>query len=246
MTTTKGESDDIPFIARQPVSEELNDLGDLINTHLSAAWRFNVKAGTVVASGVLIANISMSAWANARFGLKDGSSTVFEGSCSLMKRITLWANLTINILSTLLLGASNNCAQLLTSPTRKDVDLAHIKGKWLDTGVPSTRNISIIGRWRFFLLSVLYNSVFYSTTSANDYMAAIVTEDFVKGGYWNKTRATNLLEALGYSRDEELSTIVSLQNRTSDLERLGNAECIQAYGTSTLVSNWLKHNTTAC
>lgn len=75
-----------------------------------------------------------------------------------MKRITLWADLTINVLSTLLLGASNNCAQLLTAPTRKDIDLAHIKGKWLDIGVPSTRNISIIGRWRFFLLSVLFVS----------------------------------------------------------------------------------------
>lgn len=174
MTTAEGVSDDISFITREPVSEEPNDLGDFVNTHLSAAWRFNVKAGTVVASGVLIANISILAWANARFGLKDGSSTVFEGtyvsqdqlhhvltragSCSEMKRITLWADLTINVLSTLLLGASNNCAQLLTAPTRKNIDLAHIKGKWLDIGVPSTRNISIIGRWRFFLLSVLFGS----------------------------------------------------------------------------------------
>lgn len=79
--TTAGVSDNIPFIAREPVSEELNDLGDFVNTHLSAAWRFNVKAGTVVASGVLIANISILTWANARFGRKDGSSTVFEGTC---------------------------------------------------------------------------------------------------------------------------------------------------------------------
>lgn len=76
-------------------------------------------------------------------------------------------------------------------------------------------------------------------------MAAIVTEDFVEGGYWNKTRAANLLEGLGLtnegavSSNEGLSSITSLQDRASDLERLGNAECIQAYGTSTLVSNWL-------
>lgn len=70
-------------------------------------------------------------------------------------------------------------------------------------------------------------------------MAAIVTEDFVKGEYWNKTRAGNLLEGLGTVYEGALNTITSLQNRTSDLERLINAECIQTYGTSTLVSNWL-------
>lgn len=70
-------------------------------------------------------------------------------------------------------------------------------------------------------------------------MAAIVTEDFVKGGYWNKTKAAYRLEGLGPAYEGALDTITSLQDRTSDLERLENAECIQTYGTSTLVSNWL-------
>lgn len=47
----------------------------------------------------------------------------------------------INVVSTLLLGSSNYCAQLLAAPTRSEVDTAHDKGDWLDIGVPSLRNL---------------------------------------------------------------------------------------------------------
>lgn len=75
-----------------------------------------------------------------------------------MKKILLGADLAINILGTLLLGASNNCAQLLSAPTRKDIDDAHSRGKWLDIGTPSVRNIPILGRLRIALCTILFIS----------------------------------------------------------------------------------------
>lgn len=38
--------------------------------------------------------------------------------------------------------------QCLSAPTRKEVDEAHAKGKWLDIGVPSVRNLTSIPKLR--------------------------------------------------------------------------------------------------
>lgn len=48
----------------------------------------------------------------------------------------------VNVLSTLLLGASNYCMQILVAPTRQEVDHAHAHAQksWLDIGIPSVRN----------------------------------------------------------------------------------------------------------
>ena len=80
------------------------------------------------------------------------------GSCETTKTATLWAGLAINILSTLLLSASNNCAQLLSAPTRRDVDRAHAKSSWMDVGVQSLRNLTKVPRWRVCIWLLLYIS----------------------------------------------------------------------------------------
>lgn len=54
----------------------------------------------------------------------------------------------INIVSTLLLGASNYCMQTVSAPMRQDVDNAHARGKWLDIGIPSVRNVLYIEKRR--------------------------------------------------------------------------------------------------
>lgn len=64
----------------------------------------------------------------------------------------------INILSTLLLAASNNCAQLLISPTRTEIDKAHEQGVWLHVGIASARNLKWIGKWRIVMWAVLFAS----------------------------------------------------------------------------------------
>lgn len=73
----------------------------------------------------------------------------------MIKRANAWAHIMINALGTLLLGASNLTLQLLVAPTRKELDEAHVKGTWLDIGVPSFRNLWGISKYKVILWSLL-------------------------------------------------------------------------------------------
>ena len=73
----------------------------------------------------------------------------------MTERVTIGADLAINILSTLLLGASNHAAQLLSAPSRKDLDRQHARGVWLDIGVSSVRNFRYLPLWRTAIWAVL-------------------------------------------------------------------------------------------
>ena len=76
----------------------------------------------------------------------------------MTKSAVFWSSLVINILSTVLLAASNTCAQLITSPTRAALDQAHKTRKWLDIGVPSVRNLAGLENWKVLCWSLLYLS----------------------------------------------------------------------------------------
>lgn len=145
-----------------------------------SSWRVTVAGGAAVAFIVCAVNIGVLVWAKVYFPASDsnGITIVFTGascnnhdtllrfnvpthdtgSCAMAKRITLWVDFAVNVLSTLLLSASNHCAQVLSSPSRSDIDKAHAKGKWMDIGVPSVRNLAHIAKWRVALWAVLFLS----------------------------------------------------------------------------------------
>ena len=94
------------------------------------------------------------------FKAKWGSNGVdinafYTGDCSKAERISTGIHLAINVLSTLLLGASNMCMQLLAAPTRSEIDRAHRDFYWLDIGVPSNRNLKYISRERLIVWVIL-------------------------------------------------------------------------------------------
>lgn len=66
---------------------------------------------------------------------------LFNRDCGRVTRINTFLHWVINVLSTVLLSGSSYCMQCLSAPTRSDIDQAHAKGKWLDVGVLSTRNL---------------------------------------------------------------------------------------------------------
>ena len=105
----------------------------------------------MLVTAVLILNISVTAWAANTFGLSGGIGTIHNGPCAAMKSTGLWLHIAINVLSTLLLGASNYYMQCLCSPTREEVDKAHSKRTWLDIGIQSMKNLRSIGRVRMVL-----------------------------------------------------------------------------------------------
>lgn len=108
---------------------------------------------------VLIINVVLVAVLGSKYKItsRRGLINLYEGDCKQVKMFGTGAHVCINILSTLLLGASNLCMQLLVAPTRKEIDLAHRKKIWLDVGIPSWRNLSNIKcsrKWLFFVLMI--------------------------------------------------------------------------------------------
>ena len=139
-------------------------------------WRVGVTICASTTVMVLTINISLTVWASVRNGPSSGLATVQDGSCQKTKNLSLSLHLVINILSTILLAASNYCMQCLSSPTREDIDRAYAHQTWLYIGVPSLRNLQGIARNRIVLwwllafssipLHFLYNSAVFSTLSS--------------------------------------------------------------------------------
>jgi hypothetical protein len=101
-------------------------------------WRMGVLAGCVMSAFVLSCNIAiLIAGSQIHGGYKQGIADLISGSAPEISRWSTATHLLINVLSTLLLGASNYTMQVLSSPTRNDIDNAHTKRKWLDIGVLS-------------------------------------------------------------------------------------------------------------
>jgi len=113
-----------------------------------SGWRFGMISSACSVVIVLIANISLAIWIRTRSDITDGQGVFSEGTCSDVRSLSTYMHLVINVLSTILLSGSNYCMQCLSAPTRKDIDRAHARGRWLDIGVPSFRNLRNISRKR--------------------------------------------------------------------------------------------------
>ncbi|OJJ96533.1 hypothetical protein ASPACDRAFT_125175 [Aspergillus aculeatus ATCC 16872] len=98
---------------------------------------------------------------------------LFTGKCSLAKHSATGIHVVINVLGTILLGASSCVMQCLGAPSRSDIDRAHARSRWLNIGTFSFRNFAIMSPkqkvlWGLLLLSstpihMIYNSVIYSS-----------------------------------------------------------------------------------
>ena len=91
---------------------------------------------------VLLINIGLTIYVvtNSMYKMEQGTGTLYSGSCAKSKTIGIWLPLGINVLSTLLLAGSNYTQQCPAGPTRSEIDAAHARRQWMDTGVPSVRN----------------------------------------------------------------------------------------------------------
>ena len=123
---------------------------------LGKGWRSGILRGSILASLVFAVNIVITGVAVSRSKTSGaGQKTVFEGNCDRVKELDTYLHLLINILSTILLGAGNYAMQCLSAPTRNGVDKAHSKRDWVDVGILSIRNLSMINSRRVLLWSLL-------------------------------------------------------------------------------------------
>lgn len=171
-----------------------------------AKWRSSVLLGAATSSIVLIINLRFTIRVTADHSTQNWIGTIYGGDCTKTNELTVLLYFVINILNTILLGSSNYCVvralgtslglsikifcqQCLSAPTRDEVDRAHSQGLWVDIGVPSMRNMQVLGLkktllWLFLALSsltlhLLYNSTVFSTTQANSYYVFSVNEFFL-------------------------------------------------------------------
>ena len=227
-------TDDLP----KQVSAERKDIQK--KAKYLHGWRMGLALCTVTAGTVLMINLVFTVWAVSKHGLREGGIGIIqEGSCRETARLGLWFHLIINVLSTLLLGASNYCMQCLASPTREEVDTAHGQGVWLDIGVPSVRNLTRITRDRIVLwwilaisgipLHLFYNSVVFSTLSYRDYNVYVASPELVsqKALNWSMPAQISFPERIwdGYG------TLGYFRN-ISTWQQLDNEACIRAYAQS--------------
>ena len=194
-------------------------------------WRMGIILCAATAIIVLTVNIVLIVFASIKYDLHDGFGTLQEGDCHTTKDLSLWLHLAINVLSTLLLGASNYGMQCLTSPTREEIDTAHGQHVWLDIGVPSVRNLRRIAPSKTALwyllaassipLHLLWNSAVFSTLSAQDYWVFAISPDLfnIAGLNWS----TPVPEMFN-----ENYTLGTFRNASS-WQKLDFHACFQAY-----------------
>lgn len=153
-------------------------------------WRVSILLCTLTAFFTFLVNLALTIRASSK-GLEGGIATIQSGDCNTIKRLDLWLHLGINLLSTMLLGASNYTMQCLSSPTRDEIDKAHRQRIIVDIGIPSIRNLKrvswkkIVLWWLIALSSIplhlLYNSAVFSSVSIPSYMVAVVSPEFLDG-----------------------------------------------------------------
>jgi hypothetical protein len=120
-----------------------------------SGWRGGFVACIAIAMFVLLLNLILAIVVATRWKPELGIATAYAGDCEVASRWTTAIHLLINLLSSLLLGASNYCMQRLVAPTRQEIDNAHARKRWLDIGMPSIRNLLYISKSRIALWVLL-------------------------------------------------------------------------------------------
>ena len=105
-------------------------------------WQWGIVTGSVICTLVLLVNLAFVVLgASSKTGYNKGIATIITGNADEVSRWSTLLHIIINILSTLLLSASNYAMQVLAAPTHGECVRAHQQGKLLDVGILSMRNI---------------------------------------------------------------------------------------------------------
>lgn len=231
--------DTAPKAAGMPGLEVGDD--DKVKNKFSG-WKVGATAGAATSTAALIVNIAVLIWMRRQpfasgSSDREGQVEAYAGSCKTVKELNLLVHFGINALSSVLLSASNFNMRVLSAPTRRELDRAHEKGRYLDIGVQSLRNLSRISPWRMLLwwvlclssvpLHLLYNSAFYSSLSSRSYIAFAMTTD------WLSYTASEGIPQNDYNDQGDFQAAAEhLQRLTRNpdaLEYLEPADCLNRY-----------------
>lgn len=205
----------------------------------AARWQMVVGSGVLAATFVFLMNMATLIFAYTRFSVEEYAMTVWTGECDHASNTVTGAHFIINILSSLLLAASNASMQCLGSPSRKELDAKHKSRAAFVIGVPSVRNAWLVSRPKAVVwlilgcsslpLHLLWNSTVFQTLAARNYYAMSVTEAFNAGATW----IDPLNGTSGWWEENGVwSSVTRMQHlaQNGSLERLERSACINAYG----------------
>ncbi|RAK96220.1 uncharacterized protein BO80DRAFT_429210 [Aspergillus ibericus CBS 121593] len=165
------------------------------------------------------------------------TAELYRGLCTRSSHWATGLHVAINVLSTILLGASSYVMQCLGAPSRIDIDRAHAQSRWLDVGTFSLRNFAVMdGRrktlWLLLLLSstpihMIYNSVIFSSISTIDYGMLIIPDDLSPSESLvgnDTTSRDNFLTEIGSD-----PAVVQAQIFNGSLTNMTTEECVNQY-----------------
>ncbi|KAL2189387.1 hypothetical protein L209DRAFT_777007 [Thermothelomyces heterothallicus CBS 203.75] len=109
-----------------------------------ARWQSSALLFYIGSLVSLLANLIFTVWAMTRPGsnIQNGVG-MLSGvtSCSRAKSMNIGIHVLINFFGTILLAGSNYHKQILSAPTREQIDEAHRESRWVEVGVQSVRNV---------------------------------------------------------------------------------------------------------
>ncbi|KAI1100244.1 hypothetical protein F4804DRAFT_348730 [Jackrogersella minutella] len=119
----------------------------------------------------------------------DSTTIIFEGDCQKTKNLNLVLHFLLNLISTLTLASSSYFMQILSAPSRQEIDRAHSRLRSLDIGVSSLKNIRLVSPLKtlgWLVLSIssipihlLFNSsIFQTSYQGSDWQLTIASSGF--------------------------------------------------------------------
>ncbi|KAH6869549.1 hypothetical protein B0T10DRAFT_523593 [Thelonectria olida] len=210
----------------------------------SSGWKSGLLFGVSSCLLVFAINLGVTIWSTT---LPEGGADenhirriLKEGSCSEIRKYNVALHLAINVFSSILLAASNYCMQCLSAPTRADIGKAHFRGKWMDIGIPSLRNLVDVPRKR----AVLWGLLVLSSVPLHLFVNETDSADSTFSHTFNEANRTSKFQYYHdrqyyyknhmYFYYEHFPDLKDLWNsaRDDELQNLTTTECISKYATA--------------
>ncbi|KAI0471350.1 hypothetical protein F4859DRAFT_515565 [Xylaria cf. heliscus] len=147
-------------------------------------WRGGIVYDTLLTFLILVVGIISLILVVTKTKVFSGQLAIFTGDCGTANRIDIGVHVVINVFTVVLLAGANYVFQILTSPTRREITVAHDQKQWLDIGVSSLRNFLHVSGFRAIMaaatlliaiaIQVIYNAVIFFTQGAQNQCAVSV------------------------------------------------------------------------
>ncbi|OTA80094.1 hypothetical protein M434DRAFT_86712 [Hypoxylon sp. CO27-5] len=178
----------------------------------STGWKKAAKVNCTILAAMSVTLIGCLITVTAKVGGIKHTLPFYGGGCDggSVSQVNTVLHLLINIISTLVVTSSNFFMQVLNSPSREELNKAHLKGSWMGIGIPSVRNAFSVSRFKtwcwicLFISSIpmhlFFNSAIFQEDQRNsDFHMTIATEEFLNEGFFYPPGAS-LVQPDGFVR----------------------------------------------